>query len=130
MLKKPGGKAMVADSMDFDPNPQDDNYGSYEEDEEQVLITMASEQDGDACYALQFEDTLGKSIQQHDGMANAFMSYLEARRRISQKRTLRGVWPLGAGKKGKGKGKTGKGFGGKTLAERIASSIEFMGNLR
>ncbi|CAL1155693.1 unnamed protein product [Cladocopium goreaui] len=82
-----------------------------------------SENDEDALVVQQFGDALIDTIQS-DGEMNAFMnSYVEARRKLTEKAKFRGFWPIrskGGGKKGKSKGFNARGR--KPLAVRIAES--------
>ena len=88
-----------------------------------MLDQFLSEGDEDALVVQQFEDALIDSVQ-GDGEMSAFMStYLEARRRLTEKTRSRGFWPI----RGKGSGKKGKSKPGfqrhrKPLAVRIAES--------
>ena len=88
-----------------------------------MLDQFLNEGDEDALIVQQFEDALIDSVQ-GDGEMSAFMStYLEARRRLTEKTRSRGFWPI----RGKGSGKKGKSKPGfqrhrKPLAVRIAES--------
>ena len=88
-----------------------------------MLDQFLSEGDEDALVVQQFEDALIDSVQ-GDGEMSAFMStYLEARRRLTEKTRSRRFWPI----RGKGSGKKGKSKPGfqrhrKPLAVRIAES--------
>eukprot|EP00435_Cladocopium_sp_Y103_P033655 s328_g8.t1 len=88
-----------------------------------LLDQMLNEGDEDALVVAQFEDALIDTIQ-NDGEMTAFMNtYVEARRRLTEKTKSRGFWPVrgkGAGRKGKGKPFFSRGR--KPLAQRIAES--------
>ena len=90
---------------------------------EYAMEQFLSENDEDALVVQQFEDALIDTIQS-DGEMNAFMnSYVEARRKLTEKAKFRGFWPVrskGGGKKGKSKGFNAQGR--KPLAVRIAES--------
>ena len=90
---------------------------------EYAMEQFLSENDEDALVVQQFEDALIDTIQS-DGEMNAFMnSYVEARRKLTEKAKFRGFWPVrskGGGKKGKSKGFNARGR--KPLAVRIAES--------
>ena len=90
---------------------------------EYAMEQFLSENDEDALVVQQFEDALIDTIQS-DGEMNTFMnSYVEARRKLTEKAKFRGFWPVrskGGGKKGKSKGFNARGR--KPLAVRIAES--------
>ena len=95
-------------------------------DDEALLISEENEQD--ALVIQQFEDSLVDVLQNDPETAQCFYSYLEARKRITERNKNRGFWPVkGLGGKGKGKGKfsfSSKGMGKnrKPLAQRILES--------
>ena len=74
-------------------------------------------------FAMQFEESLCEALQCDPELAACYNTYLDARRRISDKNKRRGFWGTSKGfnnSKGKGKFK-GKGPGRfrKPLAQRI-----------
>eukprot|EP00435_Cladocopium_sp_Y103_P042739 s1807_g11.t2 len=110
---------------------------STEMDEEQAFQLLADQGDEDAAFVAAFEDQIIDSIQDHQELAQCFVSYQEARARVRERARSRGFWPIST--KGKGKNKSGKkgksawnvtpgssgGFGGgrrRSLADRIANS--------
>ena len=90
---------------------------------ESVIEQLLSEGDEDALVVQQFEDALIDTMQ-NDPEMTAFMgTYIEARRKLTEKSKSRGFWPVrskGGGKKGKGKNIFFKSR--KPLATRIAES--------
>ena len=90
---------------------------------EAAIEQLLNEGDEDALVVQQFEDALIESVQ-NDGEMSAYMNtYVEARRRLTEKSKSRGFWPVrqkGFGKKGKGKGAPFRGR--KPLAVCIAES--------
>ena len=106
--------------------------GMTEEDFVDTLITEG--EDEDAAMIADFEAAASELIQEDMEMAQAYTSYMEARRRLSEKYRNRGFWPTSKGSnsftKGKFSGSGGKSFGKgpkfgkgrKTLQERILQS--------
>ena len=93
-------------------------FVSTEAEETLVFDAFLSEVDEDALLVQQYEDALIETLQGDAEVSACLNTYLEARRRLSEKARVRGFWP-----KGRGKGK--KGFGGKgrkPLAQRILES--------
>ena len=91
--------------------------------DDQLLETLAAEDDEDAAMVMEFEDAIADSIQSNTDIAAFYTSYQEARRRLTDKVKFRGFWGVrkGMDKNGK-KGKMkGRGKGG-SLASRIANS--------
>ena len=98
--------------------------------EDDILETLAAENDEDAILVMQFEDSISETIQSDSELAAYYSNYQEARRRLSERVKVRGFWPInrrsdkGFGKKGKGKGKGKTPFSGPgSLARRIANSF-------
>ena len=92
---------------------------------DQAIDVFAAENDEDAQIILQFEENLINMLQEDDEMSVLMTTYVEARKRLSEKSRHRGFWSTRGGKGGKGDSK-GKSKGGgkrsKSLAERIANS--------
>ena len=108
-----------------------ETYAMHEDiNEDDLLETLAAENDEDAILVMQFEDSISETIQSDSELAAYYSSYQDARRRLSERVRVRGFWPVtkrfekGGGKKGKVKGK-GKGpfSGAGSLARRIANSF-------
>ena len=78
--------------------------------EDDILELMLAEGDEDAAFITDFESAASEILQADDDLASAF-SYVEARRKLSEKFRSRGFWPIGKGKGKAGKGKM-KGKGG------------------
>lgn len=92
--------------------------------DEDLLETLAAQEDEDASLILQFEEAVVDNLQQDPELSAYFSTYQEARRRLSEKVKTRGFWPIRKGEKGKsfGKGKS-KGKFPRSLSSRIASSF-------
>ena len=94
--------------------------------EEAILEQLHQEGDEDALVVSQFEDQILEVLQEDPSMASCFNTYIEARRKLSEKARFRGFWQPSSGKGGKGKTKNkskGKGFNNKrSLEQRIANS--------
>ena len=105
---------------------EEDTFFQDSWDDEALLTSEENEQD--ALVIQQFEDSLVDVLQNDPETAQCFYSYLEARKRITERNKNRGFWPVkGLGGKGKGKGKfnfstKGMGKGRKPLAQRILES--------
>ena len=88
---------------------------------------MAEEGDPDALICQQFEDAVVDVLQQDTETASRYMTYVEARKRLSDRNRNRGFWVPGGnansskGFKGRGKGKF-SGRSRKPLAARILES--------
>ena len=94
--------------------------------EEAILEQLHQEGDEDALVVSQFEDQILEVLQEDPSMASCLNTYIEARRKLSEKARFRGFWQPSSGKGGKGKTKNkskGKGFNNKrSLEQRIANS--------
>eukprot|EP00435_Cladocopium_sp_Y103_P004762 s874_g1.t1 len=92
-----------------------------------VIEQFLTEGDEDALVVAQFEDALIDTVQ-NDSEMNVFLSsYVEARRKLTEKSRSRGFWPIRSSQSHKGSGKKGKQKGfqfraRKPLALRIAES--------
>ena len=95
--------------------------------DDNLLETLAAEDDEDALMVLQFEDTIAETVQADSELSAYFSTYQEARKRLSEKTKFRGFWGVsrkgGGDSKGYGKkGKSSKGKGKGGLERRIANS--------
>ena len=91
------------------------------------LDQLLAEGDEDALVCQQFEDALIDTMQSDSEMCAFVNTYMEARRKLTEKTKSRGFWPIKgsgkqSGKKGKGKGKAFFPRARKPLAVRIAES--------
>ena len=92
---------------------------------ELVFEHFLNEGDEDALVMQQFEDCLIDTLQGDSEMSTYMTSYVDARRRLTEKSKFRGFWPV---KPSKGVGKKGGKFKGRpfkprrSLAQRIAES--------
>eukprot|EP00435_Cladocopium_sp_Y103_P025620 s2627_g6.t1 len=88
---------------------QDDSANlTHHEDwnEDDLLEVLIAEGDDDAVFISDFETAASELVQSDDDLAAAYSTYIEARRKLSEKYRSRGFWPLSKGGKSKGKGKT------------------------
>ena len=88
-----------------------------------VIDEFLAEGDEDALVAHQFEEALIDTMQNDPEITASMGTYLDARRKLSEKSKNRGFWPIrakGAGKKGKSKMPPFRSR--KPLAVRIAES--------
>ena len=91
-----------------------------------IVEQFLTEGDEDALVVAQFEDALIDTVQ-NDNEMNVFLSsYVEARRKLTEKSRSRGFWPIRSSYGSKGSGKKGKNKNffrsRKPLALRIAES--------
>ena len=116
---------------------QDETYYSATQDEEpddeDLLCYFLEQNDPDAVYITEFEDSIVDAIQESD-LAPVYISYQEARQKLRDKAKARGFWGPSKGRgKSKHSGKKGKGgpisvsssWGmgrNRSLADRIANS--------
>eukprot|EP00435_Cladocopium_sp_Y103_P047113 s2174_g13.t1 len=105
---------------DATEEPEQEAYWVQEELDDQMLETLAAEDDEDAALVLQFEDAINETIQNDEGLCAFYSSYQDAQKRLAEKVRFRGFWSVRKGEKGK-KGKA-KGKGKGSLASRIANS--------
>ena len=99
-------------------------FFSQETTEDSALEIVLAEGDPDAQVINQFEESLIDTLQSDPEIATCLNTYLEARRKISEKVKGRGFW-VPKGSKGKGRGKNKGGFKQKfrkPLAQRILES--------
>ena len=95
---------------------------------EEAIDILGGEGDQDVLVVQQFEESLIETIQSDPDIATCYNTYLEARRRLSDKAKSRGFWPGHSSGKGKGGkfSKGGKSKGSwrfrKPLAQRIMES--------
>ncbi len=93
--------------------------------DDDLIETLAAENDEDAMTILQFEEAVNESIQTDSELSAYYSSYQDARRRLNDRVKSRGFWPVRKGSFEKGRKGKGKGFKGKAasnLARRIANS--------
>ena len=113
----------------------DEDPGQVHPEEDQVFAGEAwddsdfyDESDPDAVICFQFEESLVDALQTDGEIAACYNTYLDARKRLTDKNKNRGFWNS-SGNKGyssfKGRGKSKSKFGGrmrKPLAQRILES--------
>lgn len=119
-LKTYDHTAFTVDEMGQDDTQE--TFWVQDELDDQVLETLAAEDDEDAALILQFEDAISETIQNDSEMCAFYSSYQEARKRLSEKVRFRGFWAVKRGDKGFGKKGKSKGKGKGSLASRIANS--------
>jgi hypothetical protein len=119
----------------YDVNYVDEDEHDHEETEEPIFFSqettedsaleiLLAEGDPDTQVINQFEESLIDTLQSDPEIATCLNTYLEARRKISEKVKGRGFW-VPKGSKGKGRGKNKGGFKQKfrkPLAQRILES--------
>ena len=130
------GSRTSSRSKTYDVNAAfDDEIPAFAADEESVYVGDAweepevvyDENDPDAVVCMQFEESLVEAMQSDPDLASCFNTYMDARKRLSDRNKNRGFWNSSKGnsqwQKGKFKGK-GKGSfkGRKPLAQRILKS--------
>ena len=118
---------LVAEDGDVNGETEDQAHFSHHDEwtEDDILETMLAEGDEDAVFITDFESAASEVLQGDEDIASAYSSYVEARRKLSEKFRSRGFWPLGKGKgrAGKGKSKGRMSWGSrKTLQQRILES--------
>ena len=133
-VSKKGVKAKVYDqaaliSEDVEQSGETDDHahvtGHDDAAEDEFIDSLAQEGDEDAIFVADFESAATDVVQGDEDLAAAFSTYMEARRKLSEKYRARGFWPMSKGKfkgsKGKSKGKS-SWTSRKTLQQRILES--------
>ena len=130
------GSKSLSRSKTYDVNAvfEDEVHGEIHDDDVafvgdtwEDLEPPWDENDPDAIVCLQFEDSLVEALQSDGELAACYNTYLDARKRLSDRNKNRGFWGnskgFSSGSKGKGKnkGKWGNRFR-KPLAQRILES--------
>ena len=119
---------LVAEDVEQSGDHEDSAHVTGHEDvaEEDYIESLAQEGDEDAVFVADFETAATEVVQSDEDLAAAFSTYMEARRKLSEKYRARGFWPIS--NKGKSKGFKGKSKGKnpwtsrKTLQQRILES--------
>ena len=132
-LGKKVSKAKVYDSLtmfteehdhhgDADESANVANHDDWTEDD--LLEALIAEGDDDAVFIADFETAASELVQGDEDLAAAYSTYMEARRKLSEKYRSRGFWPISKGKaKGRGKSKGRAPWGNrKSLQQRIMES--------
>ena len=89
--------------------------------DDEVIDALAAEGDEDASFVADFEQAASEVLPNDPELAPAYSTYVEARKKLSEKVESRGSWPV----KGRGKGFKGKGkaknswFGRKSPQQRV-----------
>ena len=119
--------AMCLDDTEPHAEHEEHAHVTYHDEwaEDDFIEGLMNEGDEDAVFVTDFETAATEIIQADEDLASAYSTYVEARRKLSEKYRSRGFWPLSKGKgkyqKGKGKGKFQWGQK-KTLQQRILES--------
>ena len=119
----------TAFAAEDEPEIEGEVFFSHEDVvEDDILETVAAENDEDAIMVMQFEDSISETIQNDSELSAYYSTYQEARRRLNERVKVRGFWPVRRFEKGKNKNKgksKGKGLfsGPGALARRIANSF-------
>ena len=119
---------LVAEDVEQSGDHEDSAHVTGHEDvaEEDYIESLAQEGDEDAVFVADFETAATEVVQSDEDLAAAFSTYMEARRKLSEKYRARRFWPIS--NKGKSKGFKGKSKGKnpwtsrKTLQQRILES--------
>ena len=112
--------------MDEGSEPEAETYWTMDDTsfDDQALETLASEEDEDAAFILQFEEAASDLVQSDQELGALFSTYQDARKRLSEKVRFRGFWSVKKGDRfSKGKGKSKGKMNRQSLASRIASSV-------
>lgn len=102
---------LVTEDMEHAGDHEDQAHvaGHDEVMEDDFIENLAQEGDEDAVFVADFEMAATDVIQGDEDLAAAYTTYLEARRKLSEKYKAPGFWPISKGKskgfKGKFKGK-------------------------
>ena len=109
-------------SGDMDDQVHQVQHEDFDEDE--MIETLLAEGDNDAAFVADYEAAASELLQSDDELSTAYTSYVEARRKLSEKFRARGFFPIGKGKSkfGKGKSKGRSNWGRKSLQQRILES--------
>ena len=129
---KTGERTKVYDAhMAADEDEESEAYltasGDDEPTDEDILCYFLEQNDIDALYISEFEDSIVEAVQESN-LAPVYTSYQEARSRLRDKARSRGFFPVHTSKgKGKGKARKGKAVSSsegrrRSLVERIANS--------
>eukprot|EP00435_Cladocopium_sp_Y103_P059600 s1213_g21.t1 len=116
---------VAMDNVDLHADSEDPVTSTSHEDWNEDDFTEALAQDGDddAIYIMDYKASGAEVVQGDEELASAYSTYVEARRKLSEKFRSRGFWPISSNK-GKGKGTKGnfksKGsWGRQSLQQRI-----------
>ena len=98
---------MVVDDSENPALHEDLVHLAHHEDwaEDEFIDGLVHDRDEDAVFVTDFEAAATDIIQSDEDLASAYSTYVEARRKLSDKYRSRGFWPVS---KGKGKVMTGK----------------------
>ena len=108
---------IAMDDTENQPDADDFTYVSQHDEmpEDEMIETLVAEGDEDACFVADFEQAASELVQNDPELAAAYSTYVEARKKLSEKVKARGFWPI----KGQGRG---KGFKGKFKSKTNWSS--------
>ena len=114
--------AFIAQEADgHDQAPDEPTYNLDDWTEEEWIESLANDGDEDAAMIMEYESTMLDAVQDNEDLALTQSSYMDARRRLSERFKSRGFWPTSQNK-GKGKGKGGE------KGKRSPYSSKFSGN--
>lgn len=84
---------------------QEETFWTYDDTvDDQMIESLASEDDEDAALVLQFEDAVAEMVQSDGELCALYSSYQDARKRLSEKVRFRGFWKARGSEKGRSKG--------------------------
>eukprot|EP00435_Cladocopium_sp_Y103_P037018 s557_g9.t1 len=118
---------MFSEDQEVQGDHEESAHAANHEDwtEEDMLEVLIAEGDDDAVFISDFESAASELVQSDEDLAAAYSTYVEARRKLSEKYRSRGFWPISNKGKSRGKGKT-KGKqpwnNRKSLQQRILES--------
>ena len=114
---------VTADDHEHAAEMDDASFATSHEEilDDEMIEVLVAEGDEDASFVADFEQAATEVLQNDPELAPAYSTYVEARKKLSEKVKSRGFWPVkGRGKGFKGKGKTKNNwFGRKSLQQRI-----------
>eukprot|EP00435_Cladocopium_sp_Y103_P050906 s125_g15.t1 len=123
--------ALLTEDADHSGEVDDSAHVTGHEDvaEEEFFEHLAHEGDEDAVFVADFEAVATDLVQSDEDLSAALSTYIDARRKLSEKYRARGFWPVSMSSgKGKSKGSKGKakgrfsGYNRKSLQQRILES--------
>ena len=114
---------VTSDDHEHTAETDDTSFATAHEEilDDEMIEVLAAEGDEDASFVADFEQAATEVLQNDPELAPAYSTYVEARKKLSEKVKSRGFWPV----KGRGKGFKGKRkaknnwFGRKSLQQRI-----------
>ena len=87
---------IAMDDTENQPDADDFTYVSQHDEmpEDEMIETLVAEGDEDACFVADFEQAASELVQNDPELAAAYSTYVEARKKLSEKVKARGFWPI------------------------------------